>query len=216
MKPFVLLSALLTLTTATMPDQAPLHKPLPNPANRPNLNGHLPKITPPKTSDNKISANDSPKEPLTQPSVALADVLGSQRSLTTFSSFSRLHESTDSLLGDITTNTTVLAPLNSAVDSLPRKPWEKPDEGAEAYQGEKGQERAQQNLKRFVEAHLVTASPWDENAKIKTLGGREVWWVEKDGRRVVMPDEVEVDRVASKVANGELVSYRGYREYFGK
>ena len=49
-------------------------------------------------------------------------------------------------------------------------------------------------------------SPWDEGQKEKTLGGRKIWWEVRDGKRVIMPDEVEVDKVASRVANGELVS----------
>lgn len=62
-------------------------------------------------------------------------------------------------------------------------------------------------MRRFVEAHLVPASPWEKEEKIKTLGGKEVWWVVKDGSKVIMPDEVEVERVASQVGNGELVSW---------
>lgn len=84
----------------------------------------------------------------------------------------------------------MLAPLNSAVEKLPRKPWEDPREygalGPNAYEGGEGHERAQRNLRRFVEAHLVPASPWKEGEKIKTVdGGREIWWEEKDGIRLV-------------------------------
>lgn len=102
----------------------------------------------------------------------------------------------------------MLAPLNSAIEALPRKLWEDPrEDSADAYQGEQGQERAKANLKRFVEAHLVGVSPWEEGAKGETVGGRKLWWeTREDGRRVIMPDGVEVDKVASRVANGELVS----------
>lgn len=142
--------------------------------------------------------------------VPLSDVLGTNRALTTFSSLTRMHESTETLLGSFAVNTTVLAPLNSAMDSLPRKPWEDAqeleDHGAHIYEGDGGKERADKNLRRFVEAHLVTASPWKSGEKVKTVLGRDVWWEEKDGKRVIMPDGVEVDRVASQVANGEIVS----------
>lgn len=56
----------------------------------------------------------------------------------------------------------------------------------------------------------MQGSPWD--GKLKTVSGgegekgREVWWEEKDGKRIVMPDGVEVESVASRVANGEVVS----------
>lgn len=154
----------------------------------------------------------SPDDVKIQPSVPLNDILTTHRSLTSFSSLTRLQTSTTSLLSDLGTNTTVLAPLNSAIDALPRKPWESPRDydtfGAQAYEGDEGQDRANQNLRRFVEAHLVTASPWAEGEKVRTIGGRDVWWVEREGgKRVIMPDEIEVDTVASRVANGEVVRF---------
>jgi paired amphipathic helix protein Sin3a len=104
--------------------------------------------------------------------------------------FVRDIESAARRLEDPSHNTTVLAPLNSAVEKLPRKPWEDPREygalGPNAYEGGEGHERAQRNLRRFVEAHLVPASPWKEGEKIKTVDGdREIWWEEKDGTRLV-------------------------------
>ncbi|KAF4454948.1 hypothetical protein F53441_2605 [Fusarium austroafricanum] len=201
MKPLIALTALFSLTTTSQvplrePDQAPLKPPVP-------LHGHLP-----------IMVSDSPS---VQPSVALADILGSNRGLTSFSSFARMQPSTDTRLSDLSTNTTVLAPLNSAVDALPRKPWEQPADyntfGADAYEGEGGQDRAKENMRRFVEAHLVPVSPWEKGEKCKTLGGKEVWWEEKEGRKVVMPDEVEVERVAGQVGNGELWILKGVLNY---
>jgi paired amphipathic helix protein Sin3a len=104
--------------------------------------------------------------------------------------FVRDIESAARRLEDPSHNTTVLAPLNSAVEKLPRKPWEDPREygalGPNAYEGGEGHERAQRNLRRFVEAHLVPASPWKEGEKIKTVDGdREIWWEERDGTRLV-------------------------------
>lgn len=192
MKPITIITSLLlapALTTAQ----------LLVPLNRPPV-GQLPVMAPPKSADDAQQ----------RPAVPLADILGTNRALTSFSSFTRMHASSTDLLGDLDTNTTVLAPLNSAIESLPRKPWEATGDydalGADAYSGDDGKDRAQQNLRRFVQAHLVAASPWEKDEKAKTVSGREVWWTEKGGKRVVMPDEVEVDRVASKVANGEVVS----------
>ncbi|CAH0014973.1 unnamed protein product [Clonostachys rhizophaga] len=202
MRPLLLLSSLLSLTTPSSAASPPQH-PL------------LPVIMPPTASD----------QPQKQPAVPLVDILGTQRSITTFFSLIRLHEPTESLLGDLHTNTTVLAPLNSAIEALPRKPWEDPADyhaaGADAYEGEDGRERAQRNLRRFVEAHLVTASPWQqgEENKAGTLKGesgktRELWWeLRDDGKRVIMPDGVEVDRVASQVANGEVWILKGVLNY---
>ena len=74
--------------------------------------------------------------------------------------------------------------------SLPRKPWEDPADydqlGTEAYEGDDGQERAKRNLQRFVEAHVVPASPWREGDRVKTLAGGEVWWeAGADGGKIV-------------------------------
>ncbi|KAH7156608.1 hypothetical protein EDB81DRAFT_395861 [Dactylonectria macrodidyma] len=209
MKPLLLLSTLIALSAAKLPQQAPLKDQRPD---RPHLNGHLPVMADSSDNAGKKDANNDG-----QPSVAIADVLGTQRSLTTFSSFARLHPSTEGLLANFDVNTTVLAPLNSAIEALPRKPWESPRDysrlGPKAYSGDDGQERARQNLLHFVEAHLVVGNPWSENDKAETVLGKQLWWVEKDGKRIVMPDEVEVERVASQVANGEVWILKGVLNY---
>ncbi len=48
-------------------------------------------------------------------------------------------------------------------------------------------EQAKENLRRFVEAHVVPQSPWVEGreGEIEALGGGKVWWEEKDGKRFV-------------------------------
>ena len=82
-------------------------------------------------------------------------------------------------------DTTVLAPLNSAIQNLPRKPWEDPKEyktlGAQAYDGSGGEDRAYQNLKKFVEAHVVPVSAWEEGKKVETVAGQTLWWEKKEG-----------------------------------
>jgi paired amphipathic helix protein Sin3a len=124
--------------------------------------------------------------------VMLSDVMGRDRSINIFAGFTRDIESAANRLDDSSKNTTVLAPLNSAIEKLPRKPWEDPKDynnlGSDAYEGEDGYERAQRNLRRFVEAHMIPQSPWLENQKVKPIGDdREVWWQNKDGMRVVSP-----------------------------
>lgn len=106
------------------------------------------------------------------------------------SSSAREIETAARLLDDPDKNTTVLAPENSAIESLGHKVWENPDDydkfGAGAYEGQEGLERARSNIRRFVEAHLIPASPWGEGERIRPVGGvGEVWWEEKDGGRVV-------------------------------
>lgn len=180
------------------------------------------------------------KPPQSQPApggVMLSDVMGRERSVNIFAGFTRDIQSISQRLDDSSQNSTILAPLNSAVETLPRKPWEDARDydtlGTNAYEGEDGQERAQRNIRRFTEAHIVTASPWQEKDKVKTLlGDREVWWETNDGKKFVrtsvfihhtknthtdsiqiQPDNIEVDSVASKVGNGEVWIIKGVRNY---
>lgn len=144
--------------------------------------------------------------------VVLSDVMGRDRSINIFAGFIRDVESVSNRLDNEAQNTTVLAPLNSAIEKLPRKPWENPEEydslGTNAYEGDDGIERANRNLRRFVEAHIIPASPWTEGEKVKAVGSdREVWWEEKEGKKVVQPGGIEVVSVASTVKNGEVVCY---------
>ncbi|KAG5993071.1 hypothetical protein E4U43_003594 [Claviceps pusilla] len=160
--------------------------------------------------------------PKPQTSVSLADTIGPHRSISSFSSFTRVNPATAHLLDDLAAKMTLLAPLNSAIDALPRKPWEEPeptppppdqDPDQTSQEGQQAQDRAKHNLDRFVRAHIVLGmAPWKEGTKAETLaGGGQIWWEERedDGVRVVYPDGMEVERVAARVANGELWILRG-------
>ncbi|KAF4505669.1 hypothetical protein G6O67_007592 [Ophiocordyceps sinensis] len=130
---------------------------------------------------------------------------------------SLLSKAISSPTSSTTTTTIVLAPLNSAIDALPRKPWEDADDyaalGAAAYDGNQGQQRANTNLRRFVDRHLVVveaADAWAMGQRASSLAGRELWWDEDaSGHRLVMPHHVEVERVASRVATGEVWIIKG-------
>lgn len=121
--------------------------------------------------------------------VILTDVLGRDRSINIFAGFTRDIGTVDQRLGDQNANTTVLAPLNSAIMALPRKPWEDASDykalGADAYEGNEGEDRAHKNLRRFVEEHVVVSSPWKEGEKVETMAGDKVWWEKKDGKTLV-------------------------------
>ncbi|KAK4231183.1 hypothetical protein QBC38DRAFT_467063 [Podospora fimiseda] len=150
--------------------------------------------------------------------VILSDVMGTDRSITLFAGFVRDIESASERLDDPSKNTTVLAPLNSAVEKLPRKPWEDPRDysalGPNVYEGLDGHERAQKNLQRFVEAHLIPVDIWKEGQKVKSiLGDRDIWWELRDGVRLVQPGDIEVASVAKTVANGEIWILKGARNY---
>jgi hypothetical protein len=136
-------------------------------------------------------AQDSPStsKPADSDTVVLSDVLGRDRSINIFAGFTRDFATVTERFEDSSLNTTILAPVNSAIMALPRKPWEDPEDydrlGPNAYEGDDGAERAHRNVRKFVEAHVVPASPWEENDKVKTLAGGEIWWESKDGVRMV-------------------------------
>lgn len=136
---------------------------------------------PPSQKDNAISGAQGP--------VVLSDIMGKERSINIFAGYTREIEAVSKLLEDHAENTTVLAPLNSAIQAMPRKPWEDQNDyvelGAQAYDGSDGFDRAQANLRRFVEAHVVPVAPWSEKEKAETIGGMSIWWESRDGKRFV-------------------------------
>ena len=155
---------------------------------RPIMN--IPNIAlPPFINPDKESPSTGGNEKNNKDEVILSDVIGKQRAINIFASFTRDDEAISRRLDDNAQNTTVLAPLNSQIEQLPRKPWEDPQDyetlGENAYEGEGGEDRAQRNLRRFVEAHILPVSPWKEGEKVESLGGREIWWEEKEGQRLV-------------------------------
>ncbi|KAG7138372.1 FAS1 domain-containing protein like [Verticillium longisporum] len=167
---------------------------------------NMPVVPPSNPSD--------PHPPPGQGSVILSDVLNRDKSINIFAGFTHDIETAANRLDDSGKNTTILAPLNSAVEALPRKPWEDPEDYNRLGTGDDGQERASRNLRRFVEAHLVPVSPWQENQKARTIGGDgEVWWENKDGAKFIQPGDIEVVSIASTVANGEVWIIKGVRNY---
>ncbi|KAK1690349.1 hypothetical protein BDP55DRAFT_650370 [Colletotrichum godetiae] len=177
-----------------------------------------PAMPPPPPSDPPSAPSTGGPPTGGQDGVRLSDVMGRDRSINVFAGFTRDIESASRRLDDQERNTTVLAPLNSAVERLPRKPWEDPRDyqqlGADAYEGDDGRDKAQRNIQRFVEAHMVGVSPWPENTKAKTIGDdRDVWWETKDGAKFIQPGNIEVVSVASTVANGEVWIIKEVRNY---
>ncbi|PNS18011.1 hypothetical protein CAC42_3970 [Sphaceloma murrayae] len=156
-----------------------------------------------------------PQEPMADEGVTtkttqiLSDILGLSKQINIFASFTRDIASVSARLDTHDLNTTVLAPANGAITSLPRKPWEDPKEyeqlGTNAYSGKDGEDRAHANLRRFVEAHVVPQSPWEKGVKVQSLGGGTVWWEEDNqGVRRIMPSGAEVKDVGSSVGNGAV------------
>lgn len=132
----------------------------------------------------------------------LSDVISIDRAISIFSGLTRSVEGVETRLEDAGQNTTVLAPGNTFIQQLPRKPWEDPDDeelartqgidSAELYRGDSGEDRAARNLRRFVEAHLIGISPWNKGKEneIKTLEGKSVWWDDDGSVRKVKPTQL--------------------------
>lgn len=141
-------------------------------------------VLPPYREDESPSKNTD--------QVIISDVIGKERIINIFAGLTRDIEAISVRLESNEQNTTVLAPLNSEMQKLPRKPWEDPKDyeamGEQAYDGASGEDRAQRNLRRFVEAHIVPASPWKEGEEITTLGGVKLRWEEKGGQKMVCED----------------------------
>ena len=146
--------------------------------------------------------------------LTISDVLPKQRKVNIFAQLTRDVSSVTSRL-ESSDNTTLLAPLNSAMQALPRKPWEDRPGDATGISALHDTDKAADNLRRFVEEHVVPVSPWREGkkGKTKTVGGAEVWWESKDGKRFIMPSAVEVDDVVEQVGNGELWTLNGVCNY---
>lgn len=161
----------------------------------------------------------------------LTDILSKTSLLKTYAGLTRDFPSAHSQLNDPSKRITVLAPRNSTVHELPHKPWENPQEyerfgEVQAYAGREGHDRARENLRRFVEAHIVPVCPWGEGVVVKTLGGKEVKWVRGEGGRMVVsvlmvcavfcfwvcvlidvqiqPGDIEVSHVEEQASNGEV------------
>jgi hypothetical protein len=153
----------------------------------------------------RIILPGTPHDVMSGSGVTISDVLSRERNINIFAGFTRDIESVSRRLEAGSHNTTLLAPLNSAITKLPRKPWEDPQDyaalGQNAYDGQSGEDRAHRNLRRFVEAHVVPESPWAEGHKVQTLGGDTVWWEEKDGKKLASLVSIFVDRQLTKTSD---------------
>lgn len=176
---------------------------------------------------NPLSKIMPPTDQTVSTGVIISDVIGKTQSIAIFSGLTRDIDTISERLDNASQNATVLAPENSAMRGLERKPWEDAGDyqafGKSAYTGTEGSDRANNNLRRFVEAHIIPQSPWKEGEKVKTLSGNEIWYESKDGKKKVcaslghrvsgheslqssqiQPKGVEVVSIADKVGNGEV------------
>jgi hypothetical protein len=204
--PFLITTALATQKTLGSPEPRDL---LPNPYN-PHQAQQQPLMS-------LTSSDKPPGSPL------LGDIISMDKQIAVFSSLARSVASISELLSNRTTNTTVLAPSNRAIQSLPRPPWQEPEDTMledavvnEKYRELEGDDRLRRNERRFVGAHCVRwgeAGPWQEGERRKTVEGVEVWWEERGGDRFIMPGEIRVGQRKDPVENGELWIVEGVVNY---
>jgi hypothetical protein len=181
------------------------------------MDGNLGPIQPPAA--NKPSAPSAPADNSGDGSdLTISDILPKTRSINIFASLTRDISSIANRLSSTTPgtgNTTLLAPLNSVMQGLPRKPWEDNPNAAKAgaESAARNEDTAAENLRRFVEHHAVPVSPWKEGEKVESLGGKEIWWERRGEKKVLRPDDVEVEGVAGKTGNGEVWVVKGVINY---
>ena len=94
----------------------------------------------------------------------------------------------------------MLVPRNSALQTLPRKPWEdKNDKDGLRRDGKEDlvwdkevEDKARKNVEDFVAGHVITRYPIEEAKKLDTLSGTQVEYRVKGGDKYVYPGEIKV------------------------
>jgi uncharacterized surface protein with fasciclin (FAS1) repeats len=112
-------------------------------------------------------------------------------------------------LADESVNSTFLVPRNSALQTLPRKPWEDKDndegiqQGSEDVWSKEAEDKARKNVEDFVAGHVITKYPIEEGEELSTLGGTSVSFKVKGGDKFIYPGNIKVlgEREA---ANGDI------------
>ncbi|KAI1821808.1 hypothetical protein F4861DRAFT_438933 [Xylaria intraflava] len=179
----------------------------------------LPKLFAPDTQAVIMDPDQTPRQStLTNEELLISDAMARDRSINTFSGYTRDVPAISNRLASPSANSTVLAPVNSFFDGH-EKAWENPDDykafGTAAYDGDEGLGRARRNLQRLVEAHIIPVNPWPEGKEARSLldGDEAIRWERKDGGMVIQPGNIKVQRIASKVGNGEVWIIETARKY---
>lgn len=137
----------------------------------------------------------------------IADVIPIDRSLTIYSDLVRTSADIQGAFGDAKKRFVVLAPQNSAIVALGRKPWDdRPDDtDSRRFQGQGGEDRAQENIMRFVQAHILTAERFDEGDRATNLLGEKLYWKrDADGKKRIYPGGIAVVSERNTAVNGDI------------
>ena len=99
-------------------------------------------------------------------------------------------------LADQSVNSTLLVPRNSALQTLPRKPWEDKsnDEqitkhgSKDLFWNKETEDKAKKNLEEFVAGHIITKYPIQEGKDLPTLTGSTLSYKVKGGEKYIFPE----------------------------
>jgi len=108
-------------------------------------------------------------------------------------------------------NSTLLAPRNSALQTLPRKPWEDKSNDEQVTKhdskdllwNKEAEDKARKNVEDFVAAHVVTKYPIQEGDNLPTLNGSTVSYKVKGGEKYILPGNIKV-LSEREAANGAI------------
>ncbi|KKA28699.1 hypothetical protein TD95_003788 [Thielaviopsis punctulata] len=144
-----------------------------------------------------------------QQEILLSDVIGSFKNVSLFANLIREFPDIEQRISDPNLKTTLLAPHNTAIESMNLKTWERQEDydshGLNAYSGEEGRTRAKENNRKFLLSHIVTEFPWTHRTQTVTLGGQEICWVDFGEAKMILPQKVYITSTLKRVRNGDLL-----------
>lgn len=143
------------------------------------------------------------------PDILLTDLLTRLKSVQIFHGYIREVDSVYERLSNESKKSIVLAPQDSSLVDLLRKPWESLDDyaefGVQSYEGKAGKDRADKNLQRYVKEHVVDSGFMTQDSKYENLNGNPVWYeILKDGNeKYLHPSNVHIESI-HQVKNGAV------------
>src|SRR5947207_5560171 len=103
-------------------------------------------------------------------------------------------------LADQSVNSTLLVPRNSALQTLPRKPWEDKSndeqitkhDSKDLFWNKEAEDKAKKNLEEFVAGHIITKYPIQEGKDLPTLTGSTLSYKVKGGEKYIFPGNIKI------------------------
>ena len=137
----------------------------------------------------------------------ISDILGIDKSITILTEYSLGLAEIAERLQDSSKYTIVLAPSNTAIMAMERKPWQDADPASKAplLTAEDKDTRASDNIARFIKSHIVAldSASWKADVKKHNLLGQPLWYATNDNQRSIQPENIEVRNIR-KAKNGEI------------